>query len=60
MRFLLEAEGHRLLNSAAAIPITCPVRILHGLQDSIVPQATPYALLSQLQSSNVHLTLIKV
>ncbi|XP_028825857.1 abhydrolase domain containing 10, depalmitoylase b [Denticeps clupeoides] len=35
MEFLQEAENHCLLHSP--IPVTCPVRLIHGLKDEDVP-----------------------
>ena len=52
-----EARNHLLLHRP--IPLTCPVRLLHGQRDADVPWQTSLRLAEQLQSPDVHLTLIK-
>ncbi|MEO6249046.1 MAG: alpha/beta hydrolase, partial [Sphingomicrobium sp.] len=37
----------------------CPVRLLHGEKDDVVPVGVPLKLLAQLRSSDVQLTLVK-
>jgi pimeloyl-ACP methyl ester carboxylesterase len=55
--FWQSGEALRLLG--AAIAIDCPVRLLHGEKDEIVPVGVPLKLLAQLRSADVQLTLIK-
>ena len=52
-----EGRTHCLLN--AAIPITCPVRLLQGQQDPDVPWQTALHLAEKLESTDVQITLIK-
>jgi pimeloyl-ACP methyl ester carboxylesterase len=55
--FLDEAESHFLLR--APIPITVPVRLVHGLQDTDVPWERSMTLARRLQSEDVFLHLLK-
>ncbi|MDE1468243.1 alpha/beta hydrolase [Aurantiacibacter sp. D1-12] len=55
--FWADAEANRLLNNT--IPITCPVRLLHGQEDKDVPCDTSLRLAKALASEDVHVTLIK-
>jgi pimeloyl-ACP methyl ester carboxylesterase len=57
-RRLIE-EGRNHLVMRKAIPITCPVRLLHGMQDPDVPWQTSLMLGDRLQSSDVEITLVK-
>lgn len=41
------------------LPITCPVRLIHGLNDEEVPYTVSLDLSRRMQSSNVNLYLIK-
>jgi pimeloyl-ACP methyl ester carboxylesterase len=52
-----EARRHLVLR--APIPITCPVRLIHGTADLDVPWQTSLKLSQQLQSVDVELTLVK-
>lgn len=52
-----EAREHLLLG--AGIPIACPVRLLHGLEDQDVPWQMSHRLLQALTSSDVTLELVK-
>ncbi len=52
-----EARTHLLLE--AQIPLTMPVRLVHGLKDEDVPWHTAVTLAEKLQSADVRLTLIK-
>lgn len=56
-RLLTEARNHLLLRDT--IPLTCPVRLLHGLQDTEVPTKTLLTLTDKLASDDVTLQLIK-
>ena len=55
--FWQSGEALRLLG--APIAIDCPVRLLHGERDDVVPVGVPLKLLSQLRSADVQLTLLK-
>lgn len=57
---LLEtASPHLLLAADAPIPITCPVRLVHGLRDDAVDPETPLLLQRRLAGTDVRVTLIK-
>ncbi len=55
---LLE-DGRRHILLDAPIPITCPIRILHGMADPDVPWRHSLKLLEALQAQDVHVELIK-
>jgi pimeloyl-ACP methyl ester carboxylesterase len=52
-------EGRRHLVMRSPIPLTCPVRLLHGMRDPDVPWRTSLALAEKLESSDVEVTLVK-
>ncbi len=52
-------EGRRHLLLDAPIPITCPVRLLHGQADPDVPWELALRLGERLQSADVQVALIK-
>ena len=52
-------DGRRHLVMRAAIALECPVRLLHGMQDTAVPWETSLSLAERLQSSDVAVTLVK-
>ena len=52
-------EGRRHLLLRAAIPLTCPVRLLHGMRDPDVPWETALRLADKLDSRDVEVTLVK-
>jgi len=52
-------EGRRHLLLPGPIPITCPVRLLHGMADPDVPWQLSAELAAALASTDVRLTLIK-
>lgn len=52
-----EGRNHLLLQSP--IDITCPVRLLHGLEDADVPYECSLALMDALKSEDVEVTLVK-
>lgn len=57
LKLVEEGRKHLLLN--APIPLTMPIRLIHGLKDEDVPWATSVTLTEKLTSANVQLTLIK-
>ncbi len=58
-RLGLIEDGRRHLLLRAAIPLECPVRLLHGLDDASVPWQTSLRLADHLNSRDVTLTLVK-
>ena len=52
-------DGNRNLVLRDAIPLACPVRLLHGMADESVPWQQSQRLAERLASSDVTLTLIK-
>ncbi len=57
-RTLIE-EGRRHLLLGGAIPLHCPVRLLHGQRDPDVPWETALHLADRLQGSDVRVLLLK-
>lgn len=57
MRLLEEGRSHLLLGRRLALH--CPVRLIHGLQDSDVPWQTSLRLAEALESRDVEVTLVK-
>ena len=57
MRFILEARRHLL--GSGTLPITVPVRLLHGMKDNDVPWQVSGELASRLEGENVAVTLVK-
>jgi pimeloyl-ACP methyl ester carboxylesterase len=57
-RALIE-DGRRHLVMRAPIPLSCSVRLLHGLRDPDVPWRTSLALSEKLESTDVSVTLVK-
>jgi pimeloyl-ACP methyl ester carboxylesterase len=55
--FWQSGQDNRLLG--APISISCPVRLLQGQQDDVVPSSVALRLAEQLCSSDVQVTLIK-
>lgn len=55
--FWQSGEANRQLD--AEIPITCPVRLLHGQCDADVPWELSLKLAAQLRSDDVQVTLVK-
>ena len=55
----LVEDGNRNLVLRGAIPLTCPVRLLHGMADESVPWQQSLALAERLAGSDITLTLIK-
>ncbi len=57
LRLIEEARRHLILRGP--IPLTCPVRLLHGTADADVPWHCSLRLLERLQCKDARLTLIK-
>jgi pimeloyl-ACP methyl ester carboxylesterase len=57
LRLIEEGRAHLLLRRS--IPITCPVRLIHGMADPDVPWQTSLRLAGQLESTDVEVTLVK-
>lgn len=55
--FFQSGEASRLLG--AEIPLTCPVRLLHGEEDDDVPPTISRRLSAALASADVQVTLVK-
>lgn len=56
-RLIEEGRNHLLLSRP--IPLTCPVRLIHGLEDVDVPWQTSLRLAEALESRDVEVTLVK-
>jgi pimeloyl-ACP methyl ester carboxylesterase len=52
-------EGRRHLLMERSIPITCPVRLLHGMRDPDVPWERSLALAEKLAGEDVQVVLVK-
>jgi pimeloyl-ACP methyl ester carboxylesterase len=52
-------DGNRNLVLRDTIPLTCPVRLLHGMEDASVPWQQSLKLAERLASGDVTLTLVK-
>jgi pimeloyl-ACP methyl ester carboxylesterase len=55
----LVEDGRRHLVLRDAIPLTCPVRLLHGMRDPDVPWETSIRLAERLEGHDVTVTLAK-
>jgi pimeloyl-ACP methyl ester carboxylesterase len=58
LRLIEEGRQHLLLNTDT-LPITCPVRLLHGMQDVDVTWQTSTQVAERLQSDDVRVILAK-
>ena len=58
LNLIHEARNHRVLNTDT-LPITCPVRLLHGMNDDSVPWRTSLDVTERLASRDVQLVLVK-
>ena len=58
-RLSLFEDGRRHLVTRAEIPLTCPVRQLHGMLDDAVPGQTSLRLAERLRSRDVVVILVK-
>jgi pimeloyl-ACP methyl ester carboxylesterase len=56
--FFLDARSHQLLHGNP-IPIACPVRMLHGMEDADVPYDFSLRACTNLTSEDAHTILIK-
>ena len=57
---LEEGERHMLLRGGGgAIPISAPVRLLHGQRDPAVPGALSLRVARAVESEDVHVALVK-
>jgi pimeloyl-ACP methyl ester carboxylesterase len=56
-RLIEEAKEHLVLGRP--IPLPCPVRLIHGLEDADVPWQTSLRLAQALESEDVAVTLLK-
>jgi pimeloyl-ACP methyl ester carboxylesterase len=54
-----EGRDHLLLGTGKLARITCPVRLLHGMADDVVPWTFSTDVAAELGSNDVQVTLIK-
>lgn len=59
LQFFEAAKPFLLLDKLQQLQVSCPVRILHGVQDDTVPVATSEQLFEQLPARDMALTLVK-
>ena len=59
LNLIKEARAHLLLGEKNLAAITCPVRLLHGMQDASVPWRTSTQVAERLASDNVRVILVK-
>jgi pimeloyl-ACP methyl ester carboxylesterase len=57
MELIVEGRNHLLMD--APIPISCPLRLIHGLADPDVPWKLSLDLAERLASSDIEVTLVK-
>lgn len=58
LKLIEEGRQHLLLNRDT-LPINCPVRLLHGMQDADVAWQTSIQVAERLQSDDVRVVLVK-
>lgn len=58
-RNLLDEAREHLLLRGEVLPITCPVRLLHGMKDDAVPWVLSARLAGKLASGDVQVTYVK-
>lgn len=58
LNLIEKAKQHQLLDRPE-LPITCPVRLIHGMKDADVPWQTSVRVMERLTSSDARLLLIK-
>lgn len=56
---LLVEDGRDHLLLRGTIPLTCPVRLLHGMRDADVPWRTSQRIAERLAGDDVRITLVK-
>lgn len=54
-----EGRKHLLLEGGKTLPISCPVRLIHGLNDTDVPSSISTQLAKQISSGDVKVNLVK-
>ncbi|MCG8359086.1 MAG: alpha/beta hydrolase [Kiloniellales bacterium] len=52
-------DGRRHLLLRAPIPLTCPLRLIHGTADAAVPWETSLRIMERIESEDVEVTLVK-
>ncbi len=57
MELIVEGRNHLLMDRP--IPITCPVRLIHGTADADVPWQLSLELMDKLETGDVEVTLVK-
>ena len=58
LNLIEEAKRHRLFDRPE-LPITCPVRLIHGMNDADVPWRTSLQVIERLTGSDARLLLVK-
>jgi len=58
-RYIQESVNHHLLDTKRLANLTCPVTLIHGVQDSVVPWRWSCQLQQELGSDSVTVILIK-
>ncbi|MBL8259417.1 MAG: alpha/beta hydrolase [Candidatus Competibacteraceae bacterium] len=58
LKLIEEAERHRLLDKSK-LPITCPVRLIHGMRDADVPWRISAQVAERLTGSDARVLLLK-
>lgn len=58
-RFMETAKPFCLLDKLHKLDVRCPIRILHGARDAVVPAEVSQALLEKLPASDLVLSIIK-